>query len=337
MAKNANDGLSGVVAALKKYRRFCITSHTNLDGDGLGGELAVRRMLRALGKKAVIVNDDEVPYSYRFLPGVTSVRKMGAGVSGGKFDCFVVLDCSDIRRIGQVQQLIGGAPVINIDHHISNDYFGTVNWVIPDISCTSEMVYMLCKRFRVPIDRIMAQYLYVGLLTDTGSFRFSNTLASTHRIAAELVESGVDVAGTYKNVYGNIPYEDLKLLSEILPTMEKSKDGKVVWFQIHKEYLKRQNVVSIDLSESILNFARSLKGVEVVILFKESLAREHEIRVNFRSQGKVDVNKVAAMFGGGGHKTASGATVKGALPHVMHKVLAAVTGVLRPFRGVRRS
>jgi phosphoesterase RecJ-like protein len=299
--------------------------------------LAVRRLLRALGKEAVIINDDAVPYSYRFLPGIASVRKMGSGVSGGKFDCFIVLDCSDVRRIGQVQQLIGSSPVVNIDHHISNDYFGTSNWVIPDTSCTSEMVYMLCKRFRVPVDRIMAQYLYVGLLTDTGSFRFSNTLPSTHRIAAEFVERGVDVAGMYKHVYGDIPYEDLKLLSEILPTMERSEDGKVVWFQIHKEYLKRQNVVAIDLSESILNFARSLRGVEVVVLFKENLAREHEIRVNFRSQGKVDVNKIAAMFGGGGHKTASGATVKGAMTHVMHKVLAAITAVLQPSRGVSRS
>jgi phosphoesterase RecJ-like protein len=295
----------------------------------LGAELAVRLLLRKMGKSAVIINDDAIPYGYRFLTGLSSVKKYSSDISVKNVDCFIVLDCSDLRRTGQMQALIQGKPIINIDHHISNDYFGTVNWVLPTISCTSEMIYQLYSHVRAKLDKQAALYLYVGLVTDTGSFRFSNTAASTHRIAAELLEHGVDPAVVYKQVYGNIPYEDLKLLSEILPTMERSDDGKVVWFQIHKEYLQRQKVVAIDLSESILNFARSLHGVEVVVLFKENLSREHEIRVNFRSQGKVDVNKIAASFGGGGHKTASGATIKGTLQQVKMKVLAAISRVCK--------
>jgi phosphoesterase RecJ-like protein len=247
------------------------------------------------------------------------------------FDCFVAVDCSDERRTGEVYRLNGdpggaGArkPILNIDHHISNGFFGTVNWVDPQASCACEMVYELYKRLGVALDKKAALALYAGIVTDTGSFRYTNTSAHTHAVASELIACGVPVAAIYRSIYASIPLEDLRLLLRVLPTMKVELGGKVVWFQLRKELLKKAGAVTIDLGESVLNFGRSLKDVEVVILFKENLTRQNEVRVNFRSQGAIDVNQIARAFGGGGHKTASGCTVKGALDALRRRVLQKV-------------
>ncbi len=317
--------ISKVVSFVREHERFLISSHTNMEGDALGSEIAFAYLLRKIGKTPVIVNEDAVPYGYEFLPGIDKILRYSRNMKEPDFDCFVMLDCSDPHRTGEVHRLnAGGKPVLNIDHHISNSYFGDVNWVDPHASCACELVWRLYKKMKVKITLPPAIALYAGIITDTGSFRYSNTSGETHRIAAELVDAGVNVPAVYKSIYGNIPYEDLKLLSDILPTMRRSPDGRIVWFEIRGERLRKQKKISFDLTENILNFARSLKGVEVVVLFKENISSRDEIRLNFRSQGAVDVNKIAQAFGGGGHRTASGATVKGPLSSIMRKVLARV-------------
>jgi len=314
-----------VIEFIKAHQRFLISSHTNMEGDALGSELSFAFLLKALGKVPIIVNEDNIPYGYDFLPGVNKILKYSPKMPGLKFDCFVTLDCSDQQRTGEVYRLNScGKPVLNIDHHVSNSYFGTVNWVDTKACCACELVWRLFKKMRVPVSKDAAVVLYAGIITDTGSFRYSCTNGETHRIAAELVDAGVNVPLVYRNIYGNIPYEDLKLLSDILPTMQRSGDGRVVWFEIHRDRLRKQKKIFFDLSESILNFARSLKGVEVVVLFKENISAEDEVRLNFRSQGRIDVNKIAQMFGGGGHKAASGATIKGSLVSIKRRVLAKV-------------
>jgi phosphoesterase RecJ-like protein len=296
-----------------------------MEGDALGSELSFAYLLKKLGKTPIIVNEDDVPYGYDFLSGTGMITKYSRTMADIRFDCFVTLDCTDLRRPGQVSSLnTQNKPVLNIDHHVSNAYFGDVNWVDPDACCACELVWRLFKKLRVPIEKNAATALYAGILTDTGSFRYSNTTGMTHAIAADLVARGVDVPAVHRNIYGNIPYDDLKLLAQILPTMQRSGDGKVVWFEIHRELLKKQKKIYFDLSESILNFARSLKGVEVVVLFKGNVAAAGEVRINFRSQGAVDVNAIAQKFGGGGHKAASGATIQGSLSDIKRKVLSAV-------------
>jgi phosphoesterase RecJ-like protein len=296
-----------------------------MEGDALGSELSFAFLLRKLGKIPVIINEDDIPYGYDFLPGADMIAKYNRKNKDIRFDCFAVLDCSDLKRTGEVYRLNDrNKPILNIDHHISNSCFGTVNWVDTKACCASELVWRLYKKLRLPIGKDAATSLYAGIVTDTGSFRYSNTNSQTHKIAAELIAQGIDVPAVYRNIYGNIPYDDLKLLSEILPTMQRSADGQIVWFEIHKELLSKQKKIYFDLSESILNFARSLKGVEVVVLFKENVRSVGEVRVNFRSQGHVDVNKIAQHFGGGGHKTASGTTVKGNLPDIKREVLSMV-------------
>jgi len=314
-----------VAAFIRKHKRFLISSHTNMEGDALGSELSFAFLLKKLGKTPIIVNEDDVPYGYDFLPGTGMITKYNRKTTNVRFDCFVTLDCSDLRRTGEVYRMnTDRKPVLNIDHHVSNAYFADVNWVDPKASCACELVWRLFKKMRVPIAQDEATAMYAGIMTDTGSFRYSCTTSMTHKITADLVATGIDVAAVYRAIYGSIPYEDLKLLAQILPTMQRSRDGKIVWFEIHKELLRKQKKIFFDLSENILNFARSLKGVEVVVLFKENLSAIGEVRVNFRSQGAVDVNAIAQKFGGGGHKAASGTTVRGRLPDIKRKVLAAV-------------
>jgi len=316
-------------ACVKKHSNFLITAHTNPEGDALGSELAFYFLVKKMGKNATIVNEDETPYSYDFLPGKNNIRRFKKNMKGVKFDCFTILDCSDLKRPGEVYKInTSRKPILNIDHHISNQNFGDVNWVDPKACSCSEMIYKLYKELGVPLDKDAALLLYVGIHTDTGSFRYPNTASLTHKIAAELLKFDLDIPQIYKNIYENIPFEDMKLLSRVLPSMDRQAKGKIILFQIRRDMLK-DGKLSFDLTEHILTFGRSIKDAEVVLLFKENLGAKNEIRVNLRSQGKVDVNKVASFFGGGGHKTASGCTVKGSLSRVQRMVLNKIKEALR--------
>lgn len=318
-----------VVACIKRNKHFLITAHTNLEGDALGSELAFCKILQKLGKSATIINEDALPYGYAFLPGIDKIRKFKPNIKGIRFDCFVVLDCSDLRRTGEVYRINSAhKPVLNIDHHISNEKFGDINWVEPDASSCAEMIYKLYKKLRLPLDKDTALLLYVGMLTDTGAFRYSNTTSVTHQAVSEFLKYGLKVTQIYKYLYENIPFEDMKLLAKILPAMRRQAGGRIVWFQVKKNMLKNKKL-SFDLSEHTLSFGRAIKDAEVAVLFKENLGVKDEIRINFRSQGKVDVNKIASYFGGGGHKTASGATVHGKIDQVRRRVLAKIRESLK--------
>lgn len=321
--------LKKVIACVKRNKSFLVTAHTRLEGDALGSELAFSRLVKRLGKEAVVVNDDSVPYGYEFMPDVQSIKKFSPNMRNVKFDCFTALDCSDMKRCGNVSKLISAEKtILNIDHHIDNDRFGHVNWVDSRVSSCSELIYKLYKRLRVPLDKDTATLLYVGILTDTGSFRYTNTTWFTHAIAAELLRYGIDVARVYRSVNENIPFSDMKLLSSILPHLQRDASGRIAWFKIKRTYLENRRIYC-DLSEQLLSFARSVKGVEIALLFKENLKTNNEIRVNFRSRGGADVNKIAAFFGGGGHKTASGATILGELDTVTRNVLRKVREALK--------
>jgi bifunctional oligoribonuclease and PAP phosphatase NrnA len=317
--------LKKAVECVKRNKSFLITAHTSLEGDALGSELAFYNLLKKLGKQAVIVNEDPVPPPYQFLPGLNKIfgykvvlcRKL-------EFDCFAALDCSDLNRTGEVYKLNSEKrEVLNVDHHISNSGFGDVNWVEPNFSSCCEMIYALYKKLKVALDKETAICLYSGILTDTGSFHYSNTGVFTHKAVAELLGYNLDVAGIYKNIYENIPFQDMRVLAKILPEIKLAGGGRIAWCSIKRSVLKRKKLF-LDLSEQILSFERLIKDVEAAVIFKENLGATDEIRINFRSQGKVDVNKIAQFFGGGGHKTASGATVKGTIDTVRRRVLAKI-------------
>ncbi|MFA4842534.1 MAG: bifunctional oligoribonuclease/PAP phosphatase NrnA [Candidatus Omnitrophota bacterium] len=320
-------GLKEVCAQIKKSKSFLITTHTNPEGDALGSELAFFRLVRRLGKRAVIVNEENIPYGYEFLPGVHSIIKYKPK-NDISFDCFVALDCSGLARCAGVSRLnTKKCPIINIDHHISNERFGDVNLVEPDASSASQLVYEIYKALKVSLDADSALYLYTGIFTDTGSFRYSNTNAYVHKIVSELLRYKIDVSQVYKNIYGSIPRQDIQVLVRILPGMKFEAAGRVVWFAVPGSLLRGKKI-NFDLTENILSFGRAVKDVEVAVLFKENLGEKKEIRVNFRSEGKVDVNKIARYFGGGGHHNASACTINGRLDDIRKRVLRKILAEL---------
>lgn len=312
------------ISCIKNHHNFLITTHTNSEGDALGGELAFYRLLKKMGKRAIIINDGDFPPTYAFFPGINKIKKFKKSTRNLKFDCFVALDCASLKRCGKLADInLRSRPILNIDHHISNEMFGEINWIKPNSSSCCEMLYELYRELHIPLDKTTAMLLYVGIFTDTGSFHYSNTSALTHSIVAELLKFNLNIVQIYKNIYENIPFKEMQLLIKILPTLSSEFAGKVAYFQIKKELIKNKKL-SVDLMEYILTLGRAIQNIEVVVVFRENVDKKNQVRVNFRSQGKVDVNKIARFFGGGGHKAASGCTVKGKIQEVSRKVLSKI-------------
>jgi len=315
--------LKKAAAEIRKHNRFLISVHTSPEGDALGSELAFYLLLKKLDKQAVMVNEDPLPQECSFLPVKENIRPYSPSLQEIDFDCAVILDCTDLGRTGEVSKLVDNLPVINIDHHISNTKFGSVNWVDAQSSSASEMVFRLYKEMRVPLDAQAALLLYVGIMTDTGSFRYSNTSVFTHKAAGELLRFGLDVPLAYRNIYENIPFTDIQLLIKTLLHIHRTAAGRIAWVELPAKMLRHKKL-SFDLTDHILSFVRAIKDIQAVALFKENLGVRNEIRVNLRSNGLIDVNKIAQAFGGGGHKTASGCTVRGKLADVRNKVIAQI-------------
>ncbi len=307
-----------VKQAIKKFNKFLITSHINPEGDAIGSQVAMAHLLRKLGKTSVMLDDSPVPNLLRFMKGTEDISKEMP--HNFNFQAVIILDSPDLARIGRVSEYIKkDSVIINIDHHISNINFGKYNWIEPDFSSAGEMVYDLFKAFKVKIDIDDATSLYAAIMTDTGSFRYSNTSSKTHRIAAELIDIGVKPYDMHTRIYETNSIYDTNLLGESLQTMKLTDDGKIAWLWVTKDMLKKTKG-SLEGTEGIINFARSIDGVEIAILFRET-GTEDRVKVSFRSKGKVDVNQLAANFGGGGHPTASGCTVFGKIEDVEKKVL----------------
>jgi len=318
--------INDICKALKKYDNFLITVHANPEGDALGSEIGFYRLIEKLGKKGVIINKDKIPYGYDFICPKGLIHFLNKDSKKFKFDCFVALDCADLDRTGDVYKLNKDKPIVNIDHHISNRCFGDINWVDPEASSCSEMVYWLYKKLGVKIDKEAALAIYTGIMTDTGSFRYSSTSSSTFEAASQLLKLGINTAEVYRKTYENIPLSDIRVLLKLLTKIKFYFQGKIACFKIRQETVKTVKL-SIDLADQLLNFGRLIKGVEVVVLLKENFGSK-QVRVNLRSQGKVDVNKVASSFGGGGHKAASGMTLTGNIIKIEKEVINKIRSFL---------
>ena len=304
--------------AIKRFNKFLITSHINPEGDAIGSQAAMACLLRKLGKKFVMLDDSPVPKLLRFMRGTEDISKEMP--HNFNYQAVIIMDSPDLARIGRVNDYIKkDSVIINIDHHISNVNFGKYNWVEPDYSSTGEMVYDLFKAFKVKIGMDEAVALYAAIMTDTGSFRYSNTSSKTHRVTAELIDIGVKPYEMHSRIYETSSIQDTNLLGEALQTMKITDDGKIAWLWVTKEMLKKTNA-SLEGTEGIINFGRSIGGVEIAVLFRETGTKDR-VKVSFRSKGAVDVNKLAGYFGGGGHPAASGCSVLGKIEEVEKKVL----------------
>ncbi|MFH1645620.1 MAG: bifunctional oligoribonuclease/PAP phosphatase NrnA [Candidatus Omnitrophota bacterium] len=295
--------LSKISKVFKDNKTFLIASHKNMEGDAIGSQLALASLLIYMKKNVYIYTSDDIPPMYNFLPFIELIKKY-TGQKICKYDVACVVDCTDLDRVGSIVELIDkNKTIINIDHHISNAKFGNINWIRPQASSAAELIYELFKSEGVSIDQDSALNLYVAIMTDTGSFRYSNTRPKTHRIVADLLSKGVDPVSSYCNIYEKTSPDKILLLSEVLSSLSVAKEGKVAWVKVANSQFKKYGLVK-EAVDDFVNYPRSVEGVKVAICLRE--IKKNFVKVNFRSDGEVDVNKLANIFGGGGHASASG-------------------------------
>jgi phosphoesterase RecJ-like protein len=301
-----------------------ITSHIRPDGDGLGSGLALYWMLRGMGKDVDVVLRDRVPPAYRVLPGSELVLVQD-DVSAD-YDAAFIIECSDVNRPGLPS--LKDRFVVNIDHHSTTDPFGDINWIDSTSAAVGEMVYNLCKALGLEVTKEIAECIYTALLTDTGSFHFSNTTERTLKIASELVRRGVEPARISQALFYSYPFSKIKLMGLVLSGIERDESGRIAWVTMDRAMMYEAGASEED-SDGIVNQALSVDEVEAVAFFKELASGVY--RVSLRSKGKYNVAKVAETFGGGGHKNAAGCRIEGDLEEVKRRViegLQAALGVL---------
>jgi bifunctional oligoribonuclease and PAP phosphatase NrnA len=317
-------------------RRVCLTTHVNPDGDGLGSEVGLVHLLRAQNVEVLIANPTVTPARFAFLfddlPRVD--RSAEAVKTLRNADVIVVLDISDLGRLGVLSRTVAerGVPVACIDHHVSP---GTLppgpRYVDPSAAATGELVSEIALANRWPLTPLVARALYVAILTDTGGFRFSNTHPRTLRIAAELLETGLDPESIYLDVYANAPAGRPRLLAEALQTLVVEPEVGLAWVTVPPGAVERHQV-TVDDIDGIVEFPRSVAGVRMALLFRE--ISQGRVKVSLRSVGNVDVAAFARPYGGGGHVHASGAALEGTLPEVQARVLDAAR---RYLEGIARA
>lgn len=315
--------LERVRKILAESHRIVITTHVNPDGDGLSSELALARFLEKSGKEVRIVNRDPAPEIFAFLPGSDRIRVLENLPSDA--DLVVVLDCGGLDRSGLKVDAAAALPVVVIDHHLTNDHDGEVNLLDAKASATGELVYLLLREMEgegeVSIDFPVALCLYTSIFTDTGSFRYSNTTPKAMTIASELLAYGVDSWMVAEQVYESKSYPVLKLTGTFLQTLSVSRQGRFAWGTIRLTDLE-QTGTREEHTDGFVNYPRSIRGVEVAILFRE--VPGSSVKISMRSKGKVNVAAVAEEFGGGGHHNAAGCVLEGNLPEVTRRVLKIV-------------
>src|SRR5215813_3751052 len=313
--------LSQVVQLIEQKHCFMITSHIRPDGDGLGSGLALYWILKSLGKDAEVVLHDRVPPAYMVLPGSELVTVQDDLT--GAYDAAFIIECSDVDRPGLPS--LRNQFVINIDHHSTTEPFGDINWIDSTAAAVGEMIYNLSKALGVEVTKEIAECIYTALLTDTGSFHFSNTTERTLKIASELVRRGVEPARISQALYYSYPYSRIKLLGMVLSGIERDDSGRVAWVTMDREMMHEADASEED-ADGIVNHALSVGDVEAVAFFKELSPGIY--RVSLRSKGKTNVARIAETFGGGGHKNAAGCRIQGDFRDVKRQVIEALQASL---------
>ncbi|TMA42492.1 MAG: bifunctional oligoribonuclease/PAP phosphatase NrnA [Deltaproteobacteria bacterium] len=300
------ENLPLAVDALRAARTVLITMHRGPDGDALGSALALASALRDLGREVTVYNPDDLPYNFRFLRGAAEVAK--SLPAGAAFDVTVAADAGAFDRLGpDVPRADRRGVLLNLDHHITTEPFGDVNYVDPHAASVGILAYKIIRALGGPFSKDTAECVYASILADTGCFRYSSTDPECLRIAAELVEAGVEPWEMTVRVYEQQPLARMRLLAEVLSTLEVH--GKLATITITNAMVAKTGSET-DLTDGFINFARSVDGVEVAASFREP-QDEGPWRVSFRSRGRVNVAAIAQKFGGGGHHNAAGCSIEG--------------------------
>jgi len=315
--------LQKIKKALSSAKTALVLCHVDPDADTIGSMIAVSLILRRLKIKAQMVSHDRIPQTYDFLPMISKIAHEIPDAT--RYDVVITVDAADIRRVGENFNARGKAGLlINIDHHPDNTRFGDINFVAK-VSSAAELVYDLCNYLKVPISKDIAVCLYTAIITDTGNFKYENTTGSTFKIASDLLRAGVSPSRIAGRIYDTKSLSSLKVLAAALQRTGVSDDGRVIWTSVTDEMVDRASARGEELT-GIVDHLRSVKGTEVALLFRE---HKGKIKVNLRSKEKVNVQKIAAELGGGGHIRAAGVSLDGSLDDVRDKVLAVVRSHMR--------
>lgn len=312
------NSLKEISSVLAGSSRVLLCGHIVPDGDCLGSVAALGIVLEKMGKKVTMASPDPLPEILLFLPGADRFcTDCGAG---DDYDTFVSLDCSVPDRLGTFRRYLDKRlTTVNIDHHVNNTAgFARYNYLDPGAAATGEILLDLIDTMGSGLDRDVATCLYVAIVTDTGSFQYENTTPETLRRAARLVETGIPAAAINSLLYEERPLKTIQVLGASLEELKISPCGKVAWLVVDRDLLGRFSAGD-EHTDGLVNFVRTIRGVEVAILFRE--LEPGKYKVGFRSKGKVDVHRLASGFGGGGHVRASGCVLRGDLGQIVESVV----------------
>ncbi|MDQ2918685.1 MAG: bifunctional oligoribonuclease/PAP phosphatase NrnA [Verrucomicrobiota bacterium] len=319
-----NDSFSAIAAMLRENQRIAVLSHVRPDGDAFGSQIALGLSLRQLGKDVSIWNEDGMLEKYSFMP--CSELLVRPSTTPANFDLGVALDTAVQNRLGLAGEAVRAPKWINIDHHPTNPRYGNLNYIDPIAPATGQILFELISSQNLPMTPEIAENLFVAISTDTGSFQYPNTTARTFEIGAELLKCGVNVGRVSQLLYESYPRRRIELLRELLGTMRFEGNGQIACFSLSLEVARKLGVQPED-NEGLIDHLRAIQGVIVAVFFEELV--DGKVRVSMRSKSDAaDVSAIAQRFGGGGHKLAAGARLRGSLAEAEEKILGAICDVI---------
>lgn len=309
--------INRIVAEIAAHGSFLVTAHEGPDGDAVGSVLALGNYLRRLGKEVTVYLRDPLPELYAFLPLADQVVH---AIPDRLFDICFVLDVGEFRRAGEeLMNFKGVGKFINVDHHLHCENFGAINLIDPEAAATGVLVYRIIRAAGHEVDYDTALCIYTAVITDTGSFRYSNANQEAFVVSGEMVARGVNAWSVAEKLYESQPQKRLELLALALATLTVAPRGDVASITVTLDMYEKSGA-NAELTDGFINYPRSIRGVEVAIFFRE--VKPGLIKVGFRSKGKVNVSALSAEFGGGGHHNAAGCEIAGLLEEVREKVFA---------------
>lgn len=300
---NFEGTLSQIAEAIEKSENIYISSHVNPDGDSIGSLMALGLALEALNKNVHFIKTDTIPKTFEFLPHIEKLQKFDDVAA----DLLFILDCGSKDRIGSYAQFIGKAKVvINIDHHLDNDYFGHINLVDANRASTGEIVFNVIEGLGLKLNKDIASHLYTAISMDSGRFMYDKVDDSTHEIASKLIREGIDKDEINIHLYQKRSMPATKLFIEGVSSLKTYGDDQIATAKITQDAVKRTNA-NLDETDGLISFIRDIDTVEVACLLKE--VTTNEIKISLRSKRRIDVSSICNVFNGGGHKRAAGCTI----------------------------
>jgi phosphoesterase RecJ-like protein len=307
--------LDQLVSHIQRGQRFLLSSHQRPDGDAIGSAVGFSLALRELGKAAEVVMDAVPPHFLRPFPDVDRIRITPQVTD--TVDASIIMECSSLDRTGVIG--LERSPVLNIDHHVGNTQYGTVNWIDETAAACTEMVFTLIEALAVRLTPAIATHIYLGLLTDTGSFHFSHLTPRSFEIARRCVEAGADPQWIARTHYDSSTLGRIRIFGHVLNTMRLDASGRVALLTMTNETATTTGA-GYDDTDGIINFPLTVKDIEAVAFIKQ--VQDGDWRISMRSKGAVDVGAIARTHGGGGHKNAAGCSARGPLADVQESFLA---------------